>query len=194
MINELNDLSNKINDDLGLKQQSQQLLLEANIETLREGRELLDLLDQGLFQRPCRPAFQSTIGEHFRHILEHFVCFFEQLECNTICYDQRQRDRRLEQDFEFALETIAKLENELQNFDPSYFEKSYLICDQQTSGPIITSLERELLFLQSHTTHHYAIIAAIARAHGTQPQADFGVAIATRVFQNEQRESGICAP
>ena len=154
---------------------------------------MLDLIDPCFYEKVYTPAFESSIGQHFRHIIEHYLCFLDQLEAATICYDLRQRNQRLEQDSEFALNSILELESHLQAFDHAHFTQSYQVRDQQSHVLIETSLERELLFLQSHTVHHYAIIAAITRALGIQPKGNFGVAIATRVVQKERREGGICA-
>ena len=60
------------------------------------------------------------------------------------------------------------------------------IKDLQITEPIKTNLERELLFLQSHSVHHYAIIAAMTRLIGERPAVEFGVAFATRTFNEEQ--------
>ena len=57
------------------------------------------------------------------------------------------------------------------------------LLDQQASEPVVSTVYRELLFLQSHTMHHYAIIGAMTRSFGAQPADDFGVAIATRTHQ-----------
>src|SRR5262245_51244700 len=43
----------------------------------------------------------------------------------------------------------------------------------------ISSLKRELQFLLSHTTHHYALIALALRSRGFEPGSEFGVAPST---------------
>ena len=51
-------------------------------------------------------------------------------------------------------------------------------------------MERELIFLHGHTTHHYAIIAVILKMLELPVSADFGIAPSTLVYE-EQME---CAP
>jgi hypothetical protein len=46
-----------------------------------------------------------------------------------------------------------------------------------------TTLGRELLFLSSHTVHHFALVAQYCRAAGVEPEQDFGKAPATRAFE-----------
>ena len=69
-----------------------------------------------------------------------------------------------------------------RNIDPEVLDSDLLIRDQQTSDSVRTSVARELLFLQAHTVHHYAIIAAMARNLGLSTKPDFGLAIATKAF------------
>lgn len=162
-----------------------QSLLNTNIEALEEGTELLKILGPDQYIAGYKPAFHSTIGAHFRHVLEHYRCLFSQLESGTFCYDDRERDQLLECDIGYAARTMTELKSALSTFDERAFEASYLVQDEQSAGTIKTTLQRELLFLQSHTMHHYAIIGAMARAFGRQPEDDFGVAIATRTHQQK---------
>jgi len=160
--------------------------LEINIDTLNEGFNLLTQLTDTQYTQGFRPAFQSTIGAHFRHILEHYRCFINQFSSGTFCYDERKRDENLEQDRGYAVETIESLLLDLKNFEMNSFSQKYQFMDQQIIEPVRTNLERELLFLQSHSVHHYAIIAAMTRLIGEHPVAEFGVAFATRTFNEEQ--------
>lgn len=164
-------------------------LVDSNIEALKEGAQLIRLLKKNQYTKGFKPAFQSTIGAHFRHVLEHYRCFFSQMDGGLFCYDLRERDQLLECDSDYALETIEELGGSLKRFvGQEQKEKTstlYQIKDEQTSFPISTSLNRELLFLQAHTVHHYAIIAAMTRAFGNIPEQDFGVAIATRAHNEK---------
>jgi hypothetical protein len=42
-----------------------------------------------------------------------------------------------------------------------------------------SSVGRELLFLSSHTVHHWALVAALLRHQGIEPGVEFGVAPST---------------
>lgn len=160
-------------------------LIEANIKSLKEGAELLQLLSSDQYQQAYQAIFQSTIGAHFRHILEHYRCFILQLEQRVFCYDERERDELLEGDYDCAVNCIAEIVDYLQHFDSDWFNHSYQLKDCQMVHQLPTTVERELLFLQSHTVHHYALIGAMARSLGVRPKADFGVAIATQRHQNK---------
>jgi len=162
-----------------------QSLIDCNTSALKEGIEFLALLGDEQYQQGFKPAFQSTIGAHFRHLIEHYRCFFNQRKDGLISYDLRERDQRLEEDKEFAAQSIEEIIQQILALKQPDFEKQYFVQDQLCCDPIETTLQRELLFLQSHTTHHFAMIAAMSRGIGADPQDDFGVAIATRVFAQE---------
>lgn len=161
-------------------------LFEANIDVLQEGRVMLAALLPEQYIQGYKPAFASTVGAHFRHVLEHYRCFLKHLPRGEICYDSRERDQLLEVDHSYALTTInelcAALEKHKGQLD---INTSCEVKDMQSKFPVTSTLERELLFLQAHSTHHYAIIAAMCRMLGAQPADDFGVAIATRDHQRK---------
>lgn len=168
----------------------------SNISVLFEGLKFLNMIDETHYQSTDKPVFQSTIGAHFRHVLEHYQCFLNQLERKQICYDMRPRNIRLEVDIEYAKATISDIITSLSGIDFNESSTSCYLNDETINAKIETNFLRELSFLQSHTTHHYAIIAAIARSLGLQPQDDFGVAIATRNHQQMMQdvEKIKCAP
>ncbi len=156
-------------------------LLDANIQGLQEGREMLAALSSEQFTQGYKPAFASTIGAHYRHVFEHYRCYLKHLPSGEICYDSRERDQLLETDHDYAIRTIDELCIALKELKGQLdMNLACEVRDMQSEIPVTSTLERELLFLQSHSTHHYAIIAAMCRALGAQPAEDFGVAIATR--------------
>lgn len=169
---------------------NQQSLIDINIAGLQEGVGLLQLLSSDQYTQGFKPAFQSDIGTHFRHVLEHYQCFFAQLNETVFRFDKRPRDGRLGSELDYAKKTISEFIKRFQQFDMSSFERTYTIKEQygddglqdQMVVEIETSLSRELMFLQSHTVHHYAMIAAMTRSLGISPDDEFGVAIPTRNF------------
>ena len=156
-------------------------LIETNVNALEDGLELVQSLNAEQFTQNCEPAFQSNIGVHFRHLVEHYICFLEQWQSGLIRYEQRRRDLRLEMDLNYTEMTLLSLCEKLKNIDAVTIQVPLKITDQPFSQQIESGLERELLFLHSHTVHHYAMIAAMARSLGNTPKQGFGVAIATQI-------------
>jgi len=172
-------------------------LISSNIDVLNEGKELLFTLGADRYVEACTPAFISTIGAHFRHVLEHYQCLLDQLSEQQVSYDKRSRAQALETNYEQALKAIDIL---IQQLECLSADQPLCVADMQVEHMVPSSLERELLFLQSHTTHHYAMIGAMSRLLGVTPNADFGVAIATRAKQTSmgksqqtQQGAAICA-
>lgn len=167
---------------------SSQELAQSNIKALKEGLKLLSMLEPAHYQQGFKPAFESHIGAHFRHLIEHYQCFFTQLPSGSISYDKRERDACLEVDIGYAKDTLVQICEQLGGTDfvglsNHNLAKPLMVEDQHLSGLVATTIERELLFLLSHTVHHFALIAAMARAVGLNPADGFGVAIATQSFQ-----------
>lgn len=160
-------------------------LIQSNLETLQEGAALLDRLTPTQFTASQQPAFLATIGAHYRHLLEHYRCFLEQLHSAQICFDARARELKLERDLPYARRVMAQVIQELAALDTDSLNAAIMISDQQTCKPVQSSVARELLFLQAHSVHHYALIAAMARMQGVKTAPDFGVAVATKAFNDE---------
>jgi len=164
----------------------QQRLIEINIDALNEGLALLELLNLEQYQQGYKPVFQSTLGTHYRHVLEHYRCFFSQLPTFKFRYDKRERDQKLEVNIDYAKQTIKEIVQQFVGFDMTLFAKMYTVAEEQKDMYLIDSVEtnlgRELMFLQSHTVHHFAMIAAMSRGQGISPDESFGVAIPTQNY------------
>ena len=160
-------------------------LIKSNLDALKEGLSLLNTLGPAQYTASHQPVFLGTIGAHYRHLLEHYRCFLAQLEHNELCFDAREREAELENDLEYAKQTVSGIAQSLSLLEGATLEEGLEVVDQQTNQPVKSSVARELLFLQAHTVHHYAMIAAMARLLGLETSPDFGVAIATKAFNQQ---------
>ncbi len=126
----------------------------------------------------------DSVGAHVRHVIEHYDCLVNHRD-GLIDYDYRPRDPELENSLETALDRIGRLRATL----PQLVDKPVRIRHQPGSGPeeptlyIDSSIERELLFLVSHTIHHMAMIGLFARRAGLQVPSSFGVTPSTLRFR-----------
>jgi len=62
-------------------------------------------------------------------------------------------------------------------------------AEEDIGAPLVwctSSVLRELDFLQSHTVHHYSLIAMLLRLHEIDPGEDFGVAPSTLKYWKEE--------
>jgi len=138
----------------------------------------LQLCDDDAFLAVSKPAFQSSLGQHARHVIEHYQCFFDQIkQGKELNYDLRNRSPRLESDRHFCIDAIHKIISLFSDFKT--VDLDLQISDEYSQYETRTSLCRELMFLVNHTEHHNAMIAAMKRISGEKVDESFGVANAT---------------
>jgi hypothetical protein len=152
-----------------------------NILFLRQGVALLERLNDQLYVKTVAPYFNSGVGKHIRHHLDHYESFLAGLASGKIDYDGRQRDHRIEMDRRYAVEKLLAIVSGLEARAAQKWDHSILVRmnenDEKNSSPWSRStIERELQFLISHTVHHYALIAIILKIQGFDCDEDFGVA------------------
>ncbi|MEM9837274.1 MAG: hypothetical protein AAF828_12270 [Bacteroidota bacterium] len=162
-------------------------LLAATKHVFDDGVAYLGQLSEAEYAAPVACLSGSSIGQHTRHWIEFFQCLFWQVrdERDIICYDDRQRDLRLESDPAFAQQAIGSL-SELMgtlNTDQLLTLKTSIGPDQIECS---TSLGREWWYAIEHAIHHLAIIKiglADCFQQVTIP-AGFGVAYSTKNYQS----------
>jgi len=157
-------------------------LIEANVNCLEQGICLLESLSDEIYSSKCREVFGSSIGEHFRHNIDHYLAFREGFARGRIDYDARERNISLQDNSSEARHLMADLVSFLRAIEQEDLEKQLEIRmdDGGDSTWSRTSLRRELQFLLSHTIHHYALIVSIAnRREPTCFPDGFGVAPST---------------
>jgi uncharacterized damage-inducible protein DinB len=159
-------------------------LINANIQALTQGRELIEQLSEQRYSLAVRPLFTHGVGSHFRHCLDSYDCFLRGIETGRIDYGQRERDERVERDRQAAITRIEATIARLRNLTSSD-ETMSLTARQDLAVWSCTSIERELQFLLSHTVHHYALIALALRWQGFEPGEEFGVAPSTLQYWKE---------
>ncbi|MEM1094396.1 MAG: DinB family protein [Bacteroidota bacterium] len=157
-----------------------------NICYLEQGIALIRDIDDDAFTATQPLYYGSGIGAHMRHMIEHYVSFLDGLPHDRIDYDARQRDRRLETDRAYTVETLERLIDGLKQMAGADRLVTVKLDSDHESECVDAELpwsqstrKRELQYLLAHTVHHYALIAMILRLQGRTPHEDFGVAPST---------------
>ncbi len=144
---------------------------------------LLQQLTDEELKCPSRLLFGSSIGQHFRHILEFYTCLLTELNENTFSYDRRQRNLLIETEViaarASAVHSIGLLSGLTGDRD--------LVMESELPGlpdPCVqrTTLKRELAYLADHGVHHLAMVRIALEqelSHITFPE-HLGVAASTR--------------
>lgn len=174
-------------------------IIKNNIETLQSGAVIFNDLSDAQYTHTHTPYFNASIGKHFRHVLDHYFCFFSGLEAGEVDYDQRQRNTEIETQRLHTLKKIQQLVEDLKNLaarvstpNTNQTDNTHSLsvilstsASVTTSSPVKSSLARELIFLQEHTTHHYAIIKTQLKILEFPVDDDFGVAASTQIYNQQ---------
>lgn len=159
-------------------------LVAASQDVLLQGLELLfDLLDR-TYSRVVEAPYKASIGQHYRHILEHFQCLIRGVRSGEINYDARERNLRLESEVTFASIATCDILRAIKNYtEDTLAIPSRVIHSVSYGAAQPTSIEsnigRELAYCTGHAIHHYAIIRLICSQVGVDVPMEFGFAPST---------------
>ena len=93
-------------------------ILNAALEILTQGEDLLRALTAESFTRKVPVVFNASIGGHYRHCLDHFTSLLLALDADEVDYDHRKRDPRIETQPVFALTLTAEMRRTLEQLPP----------------------------------------------------------------------------
>ena len=167
--------------------------VQANLVLVAQGIDGIGRLGGRHYTTPVAGCFNSTVGGHVRHVIEHYQAVLTARESGELNYEKRARDLRIETEGGHAIEALGRIERDLVSLSASGAADVMLRLAAETTegGLLVTSLARELEFLVSHTVHHYALVAVLAHAHGVIMPTDFGMAPSTLKYR--QTLSAACA-
>lgn len=133
------------------------------------------------------PGAYAAVGPHLRHCLDHFSLLLDGWATGRIDYDDRPRDARLELEPSAARTALLDIVVRLTALTGADLAHEVQISQAAAPGrpPIAAAsrLERELMFLSSHTIHHIAIMILSARAAGVAIPRELGIAFSTDVHR-----------
>ena len=130
-----------------------ELILEDTVACLKQGIQLLTSLAQDRYASPHAICYNSSIGGHVRHHLDHFFCFQAGVKAGKIDYDARQRDEILETNPEFAAQKMSELADFFGSLAADDLDRPLQIKmdsganHEETGNWSSSSLRRELQFL-----------------------------------------------
>jgi hypothetical protein len=158
-------------------------MFKSSIQTIEQFKEVLLQLPENCYSRPCLNLSGATIGQHTRHIIELYQCLLDGYATAVVCYDNRKRDKRIEQDVHFAVDRLQRIQNGLEQ------PKRKLLIFLELNGTeekIESNYFREVLYNLEHTIHHQALIkVALNEFTDIQLPESFGVAPSTMQYRSE---------
>jgi len=154
---------------------------------LEQAASFVQTLPEGAYERPCAEMMGACIGQHLRHSLDHVRAILDGLGDGVIDYDHRERGVDIETNAGAAVQAVRDAVGEIVALDPEACAQGVsvrvMLSSSGETADLPTSVSRELAFAAHHQTHHHAMMATIARAHGVEIPEGFGVAPSTLNFQ-----------
>jgi len=148
---------------------------------LRLFSQLAGLLEQLTDNEYCIPIAAlsgSTLGQHFRHVIECFQELEEGYHGGDVNYDLRRRDRRLEMSRHLALREIGLVAAALGRADKPL--QLHAAFDEGMDVSLPSTYYRELLHNLEHAVHHMAMIRiGLSAFPRIQLDESFGIAYST---------------
>jgi hypothetical protein len=169
-------------------------LISAAEDVLRQGIALLDSIDQDTYSRKEEGQWGSSIGAHYRHVLDHFLCLIEGLWDFQINYDHRSRNRDIEMSVEVARSTTQDVFEALAAVSDDVLRRDCTVVYSVRYGDSIAQnvpsvVARELMFCVEHAIHHYAIMKLLCALRAVALPCEFGIAPSTLKYQQAQAAS-----
>ncbi len=151
---------------------------------LEQGCTFLDRASDEVYSRRLKGTFASSLGAHYRHVLDHFLCLTEGIRTGRVNYDQRGRDPQLESSVAYARFVTEKLIEEFRGLSEDVLRQECTVSYSVGYGegeaePVRSNLAREVMFCVGHAIHHYALLKLLCAGEGVNLPYEFGVAPST---------------
>jgi uncharacterized damage-inducible protein DinB len=148
--------------------------------------QLLRMISQSIYVNSTENS--SSVGAHIRHILDRYQSFFNGIPEGVINYDARKQDKSIESNLEAANFALSSLSRRIEALDlAENLGRGVTVCEsvhhERPSVSIPSTVDRELMELVNHSTHHLAIIALLVKPFGFIVGSDFGKAPSTIVHE-----------
>jgi len=142
--------------------------------------ESVEKLSPADYSSSCRNLSGATIGQHVRHIIEMFLCLESGYSSGVVNYENRKRDRLIEQDITLALAKMQEIQTGLFKPDKSLVLEGVYDSESSHLIQIPTNYYREMIYNLEHTIHHMALIrVGINELTQIELPENYGVASAT---------------
>jgi len=168
-------------------------MLTSHIKILQQAVDLLGAITSQDFQRVMQPHMTGSIGQHLRHVIDHYIALENGFETGLVDYDQRNRDANIEVSVNAARETIQAVQVWLGTLSESDLTKSVQVRSEISLSERIvedcpSTLAREIMFVSSHAVHHFSLISIIRSLQGQPVPEFFGYAPATISYLTDRGE------
>ena len=129
--------------------------ININLQAMQQVVCLLETLTSAMYRQPLKSLHEHSVGQHTRHIIEFYGCLLAGIKSGSVSYDLRERKAEIETDKNLAVSYLKSIIDRFSAIETDTpLSLQTIVADQ----PIQTNVQRELIYLIEHTTHHLAII------------------------------------
>jgi hypothetical protein len=158
--------------------------IEKISEVFLQYKNLINAIDISIFQKFTKS--HSSIGSHVRHIIDRANCLIIGARTSKVDYDNRKRNKDLEQNPNLCCLEFDKILHELEIIVTDY--KKPILINETISFDgykveVSSTIEREFLDIIFHATHHLAIIKYILEKNNIKTESSFGKNAATIIYE-----------
>jgi hypothetical protein len=168
-------------------------------DVLGQGCRFLDLIGDERYPLPAESQEEgkptASLGAHYRHVLDHFLCLAEGIRTGQVNYDQRRRNPELENSVTCARLVTEGLIDELGGLSRETLQQDCAVTYSVAYGEkedeaVRSNLAREVMFCVGHAIHHYAIIKLLCAGVGVKLPFEFGIAPSTLKYLETETAEG----
>jgi hypothetical protein len=159
-------------------------LISAVEDVLLQGCSLLEAAAREVYTRKEDGPYGASIGAHYRHVLDHFLCLVEGIQSGEINYDQRRRSPALEGSADAALQATEWLIEKFRFLPADSLKRECRVTysvgyGESEAQAVRSNVAREVMFCVGHAIHHFAILRMLCAARAIPLPYEFGVAPST---------------
>jgi len=115
-------------------------------------------IDNTDYTTPIEAFDGATLGQHTRHVVEHFQCLIKSQSSRHINYDNRERSLPLESDIEECISAMSEISKNIRSNDFEIEIMQDFLKSASNVGTIRSSYLREVLYNMDHLVHHQALM------------------------------------
>ena len=123
--------------------------------------DLLGKIAGETYAQPLQLFNGSSIGQHFRHIVDFYGCLSRGVADGRVDYAQRQRDPRIETEPNYAANVLREFFDKMNGMEETAMVEvvADFSSDFNESRPVVQStVGREMMYAYDHAVHHLAMI------------------------------------
>ena len=159
-------------------------LFTAVEDVLQQGCTFLDTVSDEVYARPLDGPLAASLGAHYRHTLDHFLCLIEGIRIGRISYDERRRDPHVEKSVDCARRATESLMEEFRGLSAEILEQQCTVIysvgyGEAEAEAVSSNVAREIMFCVGHTIHHYALLRILCGRIGVRVPYELGIAPST---------------